>query len=124
MSVYIKGMEMPSGCDDCYFCGEMGMCSVLVATHINSGIVGEYRYNEFERPPFCPLVPVPEHGRLIDTSAKVQTQLYDDQIEDWIDADMTVEEYLGYCFNEVPTIIPADHIGDANEMVADKEGEG
>ena len=21
--ILIKGMEMPSGCDDCYFCGEM-----------------------------------------------------------------------------------------------------
>lgn len=69
MSVYIKGMEMPSGCDDCYFCGEMGICSALVATHINSGVVGEYRYNEFERPPFCPLIHVPDHGKLIDADA-------------------------------------------------------
>ena len=72
--VYIKGIEMPSGCDDCYFCGEMGICSVLVATHINSGIVCEYRYNEFERPPFCPLIHVPAHGRLIDAD-KLRTDI-------------------------------------------------
>ena len=59
MSIYIKGIEMPSGCDDCYFCGEMGICSVLVATHINSGVVDEYRYNEFERPQFLPSHPRP-----------------------------------------------------------------
>lgn len=53
------------------------------------------------------VIPVPDHGRLIDATAKVQTQLYDDEHEEWTDAEMTVDEYLGYCFNEVPTVIPA-----------------
>lgn len=51
---------------------------------------------------------VQPHGRLIDTSAKVQTQLYDDEHEEWADVEMTVEDYLGYCHNEAPTIIPAE----------------
>ena len=95
MSVYIN-MEMPSGCDDCYFCGEMGICSVLVATHINSGVVDEYRYNEFERPPFCPLVPVPDHGRLIDADALTREYYH-------------APSYPRLCkaINEAPTIIPA-----------------
>ena len=53
-------------------------------------------------------VSVPPHGRLIDTSYMVETQLYDDEHEEWTDVKMTVEEYLGYCCTEVPTIIPAE----------------
>ena len=56
MGVYIKGMEMPT---DCIFCpmfrGAWTMCSVLNKT---TGVRG--------RPDDCPLVPVPDHGRLID----------------------------------------------------------
>ena len=105
MGVYIKGMKMPLGCDDCYFCGEMGMCSVLVATHINSGVVGEYRYNAFERPPFCPLIPVPDHGRLIDAD-----ELYD-TLDGGYDIDFdevpeTKAELLAMIKRQV-TIIPA-----------------
>ena len=101
MSVYIKGMEMPQGCDDCYFCGEMGICSVLVATHINSGVVGEYRYSEFERPPFCPLIPVPDHGRLVDADAlKKECQENAKRgIGLWVD-------YMDVSL--APTIIPSD----------------
>lgn len=53
---------------------------------------------------------VQPHGRLIDADAKVQTQLYDDEHEEWADVEMTVEDYLGYCHNEVPTIIPAEEV--------------
>ena len=108
MSVYIKGMEMPQGCDDCYFCGEMGICSVLVATHINSGVVGEYRYSEFERPPFCPLIPVPDHGRLIDADALIDAVELDDLST--LSEVMHIKEVL----RDVPTIIPASG-GNENE---------
>ena len=100
MSILIKGMEMPKHCWQCKFHDDIDNCIIIGENCVE--VWGEYR-----RLDSCPLIPVPDHGRLIDTSAKVQTQLYDDQIEEWIDADMTVEEYLGYCFNEVPTIIPA-----------------
>ena len=96
--IYIPGMEMPTNCIDCAF-GWNGWCH-----RINNRAFVEVDMRRHD----CPLIPVPDHGRLIDATAKVQTQLYDDEHEDWADVDMTVDEYLGYCHNEVPTIIPAD----------------
>ena len=54
MSILIKGMEMPTNCDECVFFeqyrGEVAYCGIL-----NSQIPCE-----------CPLVPVPPHGALMD----------------------------------------------------------
>ena len=73
---------------------------------------GKLRVRNSETGAVFDAIPVPPHGRLIDTNAKVQTQLYDDEHEMWTDeVEMTVEEYLGYCFNKIPTIIPADKGG-------------
>lgn len=43
-------------------------------------------------------------GRLIDTGEIVGVQMYDDENEDWIFREMTVEDYLGMCDNEVPPV--------------------
>ena len=62
MSVLIRGMEMPTRCEDC-FCyrhnaeydyAYCNISSVNVRGHGNARLVN------------CPLVPVPPHGRLID----------------------------------------------------------
>lgn len=50
MSVLIKGMEMPTSCDDCFL--PLRYCPYAMKPN------GE-----------CPLVPVPPHGRLIDADA-------------------------------------------------------
>ena len=52
MGVYIKGMEMPTSCGNCFF-----------DTHCDN-----WRLRNWGAPPpdDCPLVPVPQHGRLID----------------------------------------------------------
>ena len=60
MSVYIKGMEMPTSCAKCKLFGEYG-CAFI-------GAVG-YALTEGRRSEDCPLVPVPKHGRLIDADA-------------------------------------------------------
>lgn len=105
--IYIPGMAMPTGCDNCYFLGEMGICSALLATHRESGLVGDWRWNEFERPPHCPLVPVPDHGDLIDR----------DVVREMIDVMWTAfvlteyEEIFEICDGEImaaPVIIPAE----------------
>ena len=105
MSVLIKGMEMPESCHVC----EVGNSAQMFGHCPFYDLKTDQDAWGTQRHPDCPLVPVPPHGRLIDTSAKVQTQLYDDEHEEWSDEiTMTVEEYLGYCFNEVPTIIEAE----------------
>ena len=61
MGVYIKGMEMPKGCIDCPLNYDT-TCNL-----IPFGLPDET--NGSERREDCPLVPVPDHGRLIYADA-------------------------------------------------------
>lgn len=57
--IYIPGMEMPTNCweDDCPCLDKhYGICQA----HWDKG----YVYSD--KPDWCPLIPVPEHGALID----------------------------------------------------------
>jgi hypothetical protein len=92
MSVLIKGMEKPTSCYDCRFSVD-GWCYACVPE------------SEDERKRittnYCPLVPVPKHGDLIDRDKLRKIMfvgeqcLYSwDEIEDAIDC--------------APTIIPAE----------------
>lgn len=90
MSVYIKGFPLPNNC---------GACPLRLAWC-------RERIYMVTRPERCPLVPVPEHGRLGDL----------DKIENEI-AQLSPEGYttggIRLIIDCAPTIIPAD-----------KEGEG
>ena len=100
MSVYIKGMEMPTSCSTCKLFGEYGCLFV--------GAVG-YALTRGERCEDCPLIPVPDHGRLIDADA-----LWDVAYKAWgTEYDPWVCNLFMEMINNAPTIIPAD-----------KEGEG
>ena len=97
--VYIKGMQMPDGCPGCYF------KYVMFRPHVKCNLLGCV-YKEIGpngRLPDCPLIPVPDHGRLIDSDAlpleeNVPTvMMYDG--EKWLSA---------YELAMAPTIIPAD----------------
>ena len=54
------------------------------------------------------LPPIP-HGRLIDASAKIRVQIYDDMTEDYHMAEMTIDDLLcqGWVEANASTIIPA-----------------
>ena len=105
MSVYIKGMEMPHNCVGC----KLWYLIPLADTMEDICRVTGHRVNPYHRADDCPLVPVPDHGRLIDADALKKR------------AERGTEEHgrpcmlikLGYV-NTMPTIIPAD---------ADKEDE-
>lgn len=115
MSILIKGMEMPKNCDHCWALDEDGdypRCRITDEQRGYNFPVREQRMGK------CPLVPVPEHGRLIDADEFFASLSMDDKTT--IVEAMHINELLV----AAPTIIPADHIGDANEMVADMEGEG
>ena len=67
MGIYIKGMEMPTSCGDCkaFVCyrqwaGDVGDCFCGITK--NDAKAKEKNAD-------CPLVPVPQHGRLIDADA-------------------------------------------------------
>ena len=60
MSILIKGMNMPTGCQCCFIERVGNRC--LCGRHITTE-----EWNAMHRPDWCPLVELPEkHGRLID----------------------------------------------------------
>ena len=109
--IYIPNMEMPTRCFACSMC-DMGCCGISKGPYI------EYRDVDIElamnaRPDWCPLVPVPDHGRLIDADALIQ--------DSYKKARGILEESMNPCDRAVvisavkcseiidaPTIIPAD----------------
>ena len=58
------------------------------------------------RPNWCPLVPVPEHGRLIDAYALMK------QIEHDTPLSAVFEKTMRRYLHNAPTIIPADKEAD------------
>lgn len=89
MSLLIKGMEMPTSCWECPF--ERCVLRALVDRH-----------------PDCPLVHVPPHGPLIDASAKIEVQMFDEMYEEWTLKTMSVADYLAFAADMPPTIIEAE----------------
>ena len=62
MSILIKGMKMPKNCNDCNFQAG-GWCFARSSEpYFSDWCVSDVS----ERPPWCPLVELPPHGRLID----------------------------------------------------------
>ena len=55
--IYIPGMEMPKGCCDCRFAGDR-YCYALRKAN----------YGDID----CPLIPVPDHGRLVNVDALME----------------------------------------------------
>lgn len=97
MSIYIPNIEMPESCDNC----PHPTCTLWQST--NGG----------ERHEKCSIVPVTEpHGRLIDADA-----LREDWLENGENAYVYDTNAFLFSLDDAPTIIPEDHIGDANQMV-------
>lgn len=97
MSVYIKGMEMPTSCRACMFS----------RTDIRN--VDWCVLTEKDLPCDCPLVPVPKHGRLIDADAMIHD----------IKKAVAPTEYIKnrnsnmvYFLQKEETIIPASEEGE------------
>lgn len=102
MSVYIPGMEMPKSCFYCPFRLKVDPDTfVCLATneHIEETFAGTI---EMRNRGDCPLIPVPNHGRLIDADAIMKKAGY---IEDsWGITEVVVADEIA----NAPTIIPAD----------------
>ena len=62
MGVYIKGMEMPTSCYDCAMHKPLYHTSYCAVANRNCTPLREKKA-------WCPLVPVPPHGDLIDRDA-------------------------------------------------------
>lgn len=113
MGVYIKGMEMPTDCDECWkkYHGfgmvehdeEWGTFYCKLA----KGFCSDLRTK-------CPLLPVPPHGRLIDADA------YEELIRglgnrEYRRENGTICDAIKFLHpHYAPTIIPAEEAKDTN----------
>lgn len=118
MSVYVKGMGMPTSCNKCRFFVD-AWCYALEFDDWRNA------YNkppEGERLSGCPLIPVPDHGRLGDLDAAVEKlKRLREYHSDDSQSGVFIAHGISQCIEvltgkEAPAIIPADQ--------ADEEGEG
>lgn len=111
--VYIKGMEMPHNCVGC----KLWYLIPLADTMEDICRVTGHRVNPYHRADDCPLIPVPDHGDLIDKSGVDVLSWTEDPEKDFADGVLFVLDKL----DELPVIIPED--GEDYEATAE-EGEG
>ena len=106
MGIYLANMEMPKSCYVCPFCDYVSArCDAVNGNPYTP----ESRYEK--RADFCPLIPVPDHGRLIDADA------FEKENSFFWNRDFINSKYsdtLADLVNSAPTIIPASG-GNENE---------
>ena len=104
MSIYVKGMEMPSCCLHCDFANEFGDCCCKDTEPY------ECEFDKPDsRPDWCPLVELPEHGDLIDVELLLEGILgIAFQHGDNPDKVAINTNALLQLIDSLPTIIPAD----------------
>ena len=117
MSILIKNMEMPKDCPYCplahwNFKNEFTGCEI-----VKKYFSTEEMYAD-GKPDFCPLVPVPPHGRLIDVNALYVTAI---DITD-LPVGECLMVYLKEDIDNAPTIIEST-IGQLNSDSAVNEAE-
>ena len=95
--IYIPGMEMPKSCHKCPLVDTLMTCPCMKMPDKD---FWDSVLLEFARHEDCPLVPVPDHGELIDRDAFERRCMFDSNIEDMQDVIYALRDY--------PTIIPAD----------------
>ena len=102
--IYIKGMEMPKTCHCCIMCVQVSDGDI--DWHWECCLLCE-KVSRFATDiiPGCPLIPVPDHGRLIDADALMK------QVEHDTPLSAVYEKTMRRYLNNAPTIIPADKEG-------------
>lgn len=111
--VYIKGMQMPERCIDCDFLHEDRNYYGDVISQ-NCFITNkELALHKKERRPDCPLIDVPDHGRLGDFDALAKA-LRDEALQHTIIGDLNRMTFgVGDALCRIscaPTVIPADKV--------------
>ena len=115
MSILIPGVEMPTSCSRCPMLeGDRldGLCHAASRWLDDDEYWTWYVYPEGDmddsKPCNCPLVPVPEHGRLIDADADVYNYIttWRCNCSDFGSQTVMAVDDLQY----LPTIIPAEEV--------------
>lgn len=120
MSVIIPNMKMPMSCLACPLAGEMFNCLVCVG-YFKDNLTGRRVYKsdlkesdaDFNRPDWCPLVPLPEgHGRLGDLDkledAFIRYYLEQERNNNLVFAAVEIKQRVADMIGDWPTIVPAE----------------
>ena len=108
--VLIGGMEMPKSCRECYekgicyYISRLSYCPLLMEESPAKWVLK----NKFH--PYCRLIPVPDHGRLVDADAvKDIVQAHDYPLRGGINSVDNGMWTIGIfqAIDEAPTVIPA-----------------
>ena len=96
MGVYIRGMEMPQNCAECFFHKVFPTTGVGI-NQLYCALCGINIVKLSDAQPDCPLVPVPPHGDLIDRDPfidfiKTHWDSYDQWFVDQLEARPTIIE--------------------------------
>lgn len=108
MGVYIKGMEMPKDCLHCSFVSGCSYCEgyndhcAFEPDDIETDWDFDHGVFPESIPDWCPLVPVPEHGKLIEKSAVFEL------IRSFPNVDRQLPVDFMKALYNLPTIIPAE----------------
>ncbi len=111
MSVLVRGMEMPTSCDDCPLGGSL-CCHLLRGV---PALWAEYTnaVREKRRHSDCPLVPVPQHGRLIDADALTNHVVEKYNVKKVGEQKaFEMADFILFDIPNAPTIIPASEEGE------------
>lgn len=109
MSVLIKGMEMPVTCCHCPLMGydpDREWYDSMARTGAHVCVLTGELIDNTKREDHCPLVHVPEHGRLIDADAELERLKHC-----MFQSDMATTTAVGMYekwLKNTPTIIPAE----------------
>ena len=107
MSVLIRGMEMPDNCYVCPFMFHQRRAPEVWCTAIENHWLDLRKVLSCDRHNNCPLISVPEHGRLIDADALYEDCALDHNYE--VAATTTcINEYMQIKIDDAPTIIQAE----------------
>ena len=105
MGVYIKGMEMPKNCAECFFHKVFPATGVGI-NQLYCALCGINIVKMSDALPDCPLVPVPPHGRLIDGDVAEVIHFTEEDAagKDFYDGILYAADFI----NKQPTIVPAE----------------
>ena len=108
MGVYIRGMEMPSCCMFCPLSNNCG-CGLT-----NPPVLMTSKEMLADRPDWCPLVPVPPHGRLGDLDA-LKVEAIERSEKCGVCVNVLDNVITAYDIETAPTIIPAEPAEEVKE---------
>lgn len=96
--IYIPGMEMPTSCGECEWCVHTIPADKYICKRMKRAVIGVCETDVETVNVCCPLVPVPEHGRLGDL----------DELLDRAFGCLDEETFLAFQFlvNGSVTVIP------------------